>query len=367
MDIVGMFRGMLGIVVFFLVVLAWPSLFIVRLWTGRGWAKLRLVGVILLGWASLFFLITAAPWLDLQAQTSSFYAGIAEHVGAKAINAAIKAAGWYGILFNYVLFQTLLPLPLVLAYATLRGGTLQERAGRRSVREWLAVFRKLIPQREKPGLIALGVAQASGKSVYLGHERTMHTHIIGASGVGKTEAIKKLIEADIRDDNPVVWIDGKGDTDNAKWFASMVARYGKEHRARYFLPHLRYGSYNAFRYGTPTELADRLVSALDWSEQFYKNAAKEFLLGVFRALEAGNKVFTLSDVSAAAWDLASTPIERPKRSREEAPKPPSAQAKLPTPRPPERAQPAPAREEKPAAVNAQSKMVGKKLTHGGDW
>jgi type IV secretory pathway TraG/TraD family ATPase VirD4 len=82
-----------------------------------------------------------------------------------------------------------------------------------------------------------------------------------------------------------------------------VARYGKEHRARFFLPHLRWGSYNPFRYGNPTELADRLVSEFDWSEQFYKNTAKEFLLGVFRALVAGNKEFTLADVCEVTTNL----------------------------------------------------------------
>ena len=320
MDIVGLFRGMLGLFVLMLVMLSWPSLFIVRLWTGRGWSKIRLVGVVLLGWSVLFTMSTVAPWLNIQAKTSAFYGWFARYAGARAINQQLHEAGFYAFFFHYLLFQTLLPLPILLAYVTVRGGSLAERTRKRSLSQWLTGARNLFPQREKPGLIALGVEQSSGKKVYLGHERTMHTHIIGASGVGKTEAIKKLIEADIRDDNPVVWIDGKGDTDNAKWFASIVARYGKEHRARYFLPHLRHGSYNPFRYGNPTELADRLVSALDWSEQFYKNAAKEFMLGVFRALEAGNKEFTLSDVCEAATNpralqrlIAETPDMKAKR------------------------------------------------------
>ena len=45
------------------------------------------------------------------------------------------------------------------------------------------------------------------------------------------------------------------------------------------------------------------MSAFDWSEQFYKNTAKEFLLGVFRALVAGKKEFTLADVCEVTTNL----------------------------------------------------------------
>lgn len=150
------------------------------------------------------------------------------------------------------------------------------------------------------GYVTLGRSETTGHIVRLGGERTMHMQIVGSSGVGKTESIKRIVESDIADGRPVIWIDGKGDLKNAAWFASTVALYGKEEHARYFLPEQKHGTYNPFGYGSPTELKDRLMSAMVWSEEYYKDRAEEVLQVVLNALcSVPEKSFTLEDVAEA--------------------------------------------------------------------
>jgi hypothetical protein len=138
-----------------LVAMAWPSLFLVRLWVSRGWDKKRLVGLVMLGWLILFWMVSVAPGLDARAKTSSMWVGLAGYAGARAINAWNAQAGWASFAFHYGLFQTMLPLPLLLAYAALSGGTLKERVQRRSFGEWFSGCGKSFRKKKSRGLSRL--------------------------------------------------------------------------------------------------------------------------------------------------------------------------------------------------------------------
>ena len=285
-----MLRGVFSFGLMLLMVVCAPGMLAVQKAGGLRAHKWLMLRVSAGAWFLIgggFFLLVSVPWAAKQ-----YNAGISTltHAGGAPSVLGFLAVQW--LVFNAMF--------VVVPYGLIYKGSIENQASKQGLFAGIvASLRRFWPQKENTGYVALGRFRANGAPVYLGGDRKMHTHIVGSTGVGKTEAIKKLIENDIRADFPVVWIDGKGDTSNAAWFAAQVARHGKEHRARFFLPSKKFGSYNAFRHGNATELTDRLVSSLDWSEQYYKNAAKDFLLGTFRALLSQPREFTLSDVYEA--------------------------------------------------------------------
>lgn len=107
-----------------------------------------------------------------------------------------------------------------------------------------------------------------------------HVHIVGASGFGKTVLISHIIKQRIAQGKGLLFIDLKSDMDTLLKFTQYVAQADRLQDLQVFsltekkLSH----PYNLILDGTATQLRDRIVMSLNWSEEYYKNQASSFLL-----------------------------------------------------------------------------------------
>jgi hypothetical protein len=107
-----------------------------------------------------------------------------------------------------------------------------------------------------------------------------HVHIVGASGYGKTVLISHIIKQRIQNGKGLMFIDLKADMDTLLKFSQHVVQADRINDLRIFsltekdmsLP------YNLIQDGTATQLRDRIVNSLNWSEEYYKNQSSSFLL-----------------------------------------------------------------------------------------
>jgi len=108
--------------------------------------------------------------------------------------------------------------------------------------------------------------------------------IVGATGAGKTECIKTLLEYALINNDPIIIVDGKGDPK----FPNEYEEICKKHKRNFKLFCCEVDKslhYNPLRHGQFTELKDKLIDIFEWSEEYYKNQAERFLQGVFRVLQ----------------------------------------------------------------------------------
>lgn len=107
-----------------------------------------------------------------------------------------------------------------------------------------------------------------------------HVHIVGASGFGKTVLISHIIKQRISQGKGLLFIDLKSDMDTLLKFTQYVAQADRLQDLQVFsltekkLSH----PYNLILDRTATQLRDRIVMSLNWSEEYYKNQASSFLL-----------------------------------------------------------------------------------------
>jgi len=107
-----------------------------------------------------------------------------------------------------------------------------------------------------------------------------HVHIVGASGYGKTVLISHIINQRIQNGNGLLFIDLKADMDTLLKLTQQVAQAERINDLRIFsLTEKNISlSYNLIQDGTATQLRDRIINSLNWSEEFYKNQSSSFLL-----------------------------------------------------------------------------------------
>jgi len=149
-------------------------------------------------------------------------------------------------------------------------------------------------------------SEATGTKAYLGSNlqtkeplyltdamRQMHTHCVGSTGVGKTESVMlPLLRHDIENGKGAIVIDAKGDLE----LLAKIRHYVKKaERKDFYYFSLTYPeiscTYNPLLRGSASELKDKLVSATEWREEFYKKKAEEALLTLLRPMvELGRKV-----------------------------------------------------------------------------
>lgn len=123
------------------------------------------------------------------------------------------------------------------------------------------------------------------RPAYLGSlARSMHTQIIGATGVGKTESgILPMIFDDARNGNAIIFIDPKGDSQTRHTIKKMCEVLGRSADFQCIDLANIDGScgYNPLKVGSPTELKDKIVGSIIWTEEFYKKVAERILLNCF--------------------------------------------------------------------------------------
>lgn len=107
-----------------------------------------------------------------------------------------------------------------------------------------------------------------------------HVHIVGASGYGKTVLLSHIIRQRIAQGKGLLFIDLKGDIETILKFSKFVADSDRMDDLQIFSlsdQKLSHG-YNLIGSGTPTQIRDKVMMSLVWSEEYYKNQSASYLL-----------------------------------------------------------------------------------------
>jgi type IV secretory pathway TraG/TraD family ATPase VirD4 len=107
-----------------------------------------------------------------------------------------------------------------------------------------------------------------------------HVHIVGASGYGKTVLLSHIIKDRILKNKGLMFIDLKGDIETVLKFSGYAKEANRLQDLKIFsLTEKDLSSpYNFVSEGTATQLRDKIMLSLNWSEEFYKNQSASFLL-----------------------------------------------------------------------------------------
>lgn len=107
-----------------------------------------------------------------------------------------------------------------------------------------------------------------------------HVHIVGASGYGKTVMLSHIVKQRIQQGKGLLFIDLKGDMETVLKFSQYLAECNRLEELQIFsLSDQKISMpYNFIQDGTATQLRDRIMTSLIWSEEFYKNQCASYLL-----------------------------------------------------------------------------------------
>lgn len=107
-----------------------------------------------------------------------------------------------------------------------------------------------------------------------------HVHIVGASGFGKSVLLEHIVKDRITKNKGMMFIDLKGDVETIERFKRYAKEVNREHDVQIFSisDQTISSSYNLINEGTATQLRDKIMLSLIWSEEYYKNQSSSFLL-----------------------------------------------------------------------------------------
>jgi conjugal transfer pilus assembly protein TraD len=153
---------------------------------------------------------------------------------------------------------------------------------------FIDTLKKYVGLRPAGGVVKIGRAKKFLRPAEWITEKELghHIHIVGASGFGKTVLISHILRSRIESGHGCLFIDQKGDLETIQQFTSYVAAAGRMDDLKVFSlgTHDKSSSYNLLNNGSATELRDRIMGSLIWSEEFYKNQAAGFLLSLLIGL-----------------------------------------------------------------------------------
>ena len=143
---------------------------------------------------------------------------------------------------------------------------------------------------------SLGFSTNENKELNLDEiDFSKHSFIVGAAGFGKTNLISILQEHSLQTKKPIIFIDPKGDLEALETFKAICKKYDRE--CYIFSEHYKNSiKLNPLRDGSVSQVADRIMCALDWSEPFYKNMSAEALTKTLKHLQQSKKPFSLSNI-----------------------------------------------------------------------
>lgn len=145
------------------------------------------------------------------------------------------------------------------------------------------------------GTYALGQDGARGVvRLPLGTDGGRHTLLIGATGTGKTTTLRWAIARHLDAGLGSIVIDAKGSPELVGHLRDQASR-----RGRPFYPFSLDSEslpWNPLAYGSPSERADKLIAAEEWTEPHYKRLYQRYLLAALNALEAREADVDLAQV-----------------------------------------------------------------------
>lgn len=114
-------------------------------------------------------------------------------------------------------------------------------------------------------------------------EMNHHVHILGASGFGKSVLLMKISKEIIKkNEGGLLFIDLKGDIETVEEFKAFAKDANRENDIQIFSLTRKdiSSSYNFLKDGSPTQIRDRIMTSLIWSEEYYKNQSASYLLKI---------------------------------------------------------------------------------------
>lgn len=136
-----------------------------------------------------------------------------------------------------------------------------------------------------------------------------HVHVVGASGYGKTVLLSHIIKQRLLTGKGLMFIDLKGDLEMLLKLSQIVAEANRMADLQIFSLTEKKMSlpYNLVGEGTPTQLRDRIMMSLNWSEEYYKNQSASYLLKLLIVLcwfrDVKQKTFGLSTILEGASSI----------------------------------------------------------------
>lgn len=137
-------------------------------------------------------------------------------------------------------------------------------------------------RKKREDLITLGKIKGSFRKEETLSEGQLnhHVHIVGASGYGKSVLLEHIVKDRIQKNKGMMFIDLKGDIETIERFKHYAKEVNREKDVQIFSISDQQisSSYNLILEGTATQLRDKIMLSLVWSEEYYKNQSSSFLL-----------------------------------------------------------------------------------------
>ncbi|OQA55103.1 MAG: TraM recognition site of TraD and TraG [Candidatus Omnitrophica bacterium ADurb.Bin277] len=208
----------------------------------------------------------------------------------------------------FYLFYVVVSLPVFLLIAyfgshekLFKGGSVKRNPGRGNMR-----YQRY---RSSYGEVYLGESLSRSRSLFLTNEqREMHMQVVGSTGTGKTESVLlPMLAHDIAHGKGAIIIDGKGDKELLNRIRHSVVENKREKHFYFFsLAHPKDShSYNPLLRGNATELKDKIIGSMAWSEEFYRRMAEQAALTILKALLLTNQKVRFKTLYACFTDLGS--------------------------------------------------------------
>ena len=136
-----------------------------------------------------------------------------------------------------------------------------------------------------------------GDIILTDEDRMRQTHILGATGTGKTVLIEQMIYEDLKRGYGVIIIDAKGDRELYLRIKDFCKKIGRENDLKYLSStHLKESvRWNPCRLGTASELQNKFFNSAKYENSFYAKACELALLQVFKKME-NEPILTLDDM-----------------------------------------------------------------------
>ena len=130
-------------------------------------------------------------------------------------------------------------------------------------------------------------------------ERIRQVQIIGSTGSGKTSLILSMIEQDIARRRGVIFIDAKGDLSTAKTLYKMAKDLGREKDFLMFSTNNpeKSHTYNPLLLGNSTQLKDKVIGTMHFTEPYYKRECENGLQILFSEYLAKHDKITLPELN----------------------------------------------------------------------
>ena len=147
-----------------------------------------------------------------------------------------------------------------------------------------------------------------GRVLLSDSSRLRHTHIVGATGTGKTVLIEKLLFEDLKRGGGAIIIDPKGERsfyDTVKRYCHAIGRAGDLRLLSATHPGESV-TWNPCLLGNASELQTKFFNSSVYSEPHYAKACEFGLLSAFRELTSSPDPFTLQNLLEKLKSISAT-------------------------------------------------------------